>query len=516
MNNRCCLWGFKMRYSEFLNRLSIHLDLPDNEIRSFMRACRFIIRKELMCHNFFIIPSLGTFRQFPELYQREYSHYHGYAIPVGFKKNLNFLPEFSSPKVISLQKTGSTNPEFAHLIAEKTGITIELATLYINTMVEFIREELRNKGRIYISGIGLFKHSRHDDEQPEIIYKADAGLRQFVRKMVTIRYKRPEPNNKLSVVFSQKETETKRAEKQSPVKTNLSNLNEAISALSDMQSPVASAKNFPQSGHLRSFTSNEADAAPSGNGSGSSGSSYKMSKIVPINTIKSDVNKQELIENAGQLPVNLTGISRETFINEQKDLLNSEKHPYFEWLIIALFLTILAAGIYVIKPSVSPEKDFDSTPFTFSKIADTNEKATSLSKSDKKSETPASILKSDEKNDAPASSDQKSSSVSTKISKEITEYQVQNGETLWSISKKIYNNPYLWPVIYAANADQLNSPDTIEASDTIKIPKIKGNFEELSPENRLKVKQAYISVYNFYKISGNPGAADYQRVADKL
>ena len=81
-------------------------------------------------------------------------------------------------------------------------------------------------------------------------------------------------------------------------------------------------------------------------------------------------------------------------------------------------------------------------------------------------------LKSDKKNESPASSNQKVSSVSPKLPKEITSYKVQKGETLWSISKKIYNNPYLWPVIYAANADQLNSPDTIEASDTIKIPNI--------------------------------------------
>ncbi|APZ44711.1 hypothetical protein BW247_13150 [Acidihalobacter ferrooxydans] len=42
-------------------------------------------------------------------------------------------------------------------------------------------------------------------------------------------------------------------------------------------------------------------------------------------------------------------------------------------------------------------------------------------------------------------------------------YTVVKGNTLWAISgkKKIYGNPYEWPLIYKANASKIHSPDLI-------------------------------------------------------
>ncbi len=42
-------------------------------------------------------------------------------------------------------------------------------------------------------------------------------------------------------------------------------------------------------------------------------------------------------------------------------------------------------------------------------------------------------------------------------------YTVETGDNLWNISAKdtIYGNPYQWPLIYKANADQINDPDLI-------------------------------------------------------
>jgi nucleoid-associated protein YgaU len=42
-------------------------------------------------------------------------------------------------------------------------------------------------------------------------------------------------------------------------------------------------------------------------------------------------------------------------------------------------------------------------------------------------------------------------------------YTVETGDNLWNISAKdtIYGNPYQWPLIYKANADQIKDPDLI-------------------------------------------------------
>ncbi|HOF04078.1 MAG TPA: LysM peptidoglycan-binding domain-containing protein [Syntrophales bacterium] len=55
----------------------------------------------------------------------------------------------------------------------------------------------------------------------------------------------------------------------------------------------------------------------------------------------------------------------------------------------------------------------------------------------------------------------------------VTEYVVKKGENLWWIAKykDIYNDPYLWPVIYKANKDQIKNPNRIYPGQRLKIPR---------------------------------------------
>ena len=52
---------------------------------------------------------------------------------------------------------------------------------------------------------------------------------------------------------------------------------------------------------------------------------------------------------------------------------------------------------------------------------------------------------------------------------EIKEYKIQKGDTLWDISKKELNDPFLWPKIWKENPDIAN-PDRLNPGQTIKIP----------------------------------------------
>jgi LysM repeat protein len=55
----------------------------------------------------------------------------------------------------------------------------------------------------------------------------------------------------------------------------------------------------------------------------------------------------------------------------------------------------------------------------------------------------------------------------------VTEYMVGNGETLWSISarKQVYLDPFLWPLIYRANRDQIKDPKQIYPGQELNIPR---------------------------------------------
>ncbi|QKT04935.1 LysM peptidoglycan-binding domain-containing protein [Ectothiorhodospiraceae bacterium 2226] len=60
---------------------------------------------------------------------------------------------------------------------------------------------------------------------------------------------------------------------------------------------------------------------------------------------------------------------------------------------------------------------------------------------------------------------------------EATEYNVQRGDSLWSISGKaeVYNNPYHWPLIYRTNRDQITDADLIYPGQRFRIER---NFSQ--------------------------------------
>lgn len=52
-------------------------------------------------------------------------------------------------------------------------------------------------------------------------------------------------------------------------------------------------------------------------------------------------------------------------------------------------------------------------------------------------------------------------------------YIVKKGDCLWNIAKKkdIYSDPYLWPLIYNANKDQIKNPNLIYPKQSLNIPR---------------------------------------------
>ena len=54
-----------------------------------------------------------------------------------------------------------------------------------------------------------------------------------------------------------------------------------------------------------------------------------------------------------------------------------------------------------------------------------------------------------------------------------TQHKVEKGECLWWIAeyKQIYNDPFMWPLIYKANRDQIQDPDLIYPNQVFSIPR---------------------------------------------
>jgi len=66
------------------------------------------------------------------------------------------------------------------------------------------------------------------------------------------------------------------------------------------------------------------------------------------------------------------------------------------------------------------------------------------------------------------------------------EHVVKRGECLWWIAEyeDIYNDPFLWPLIYTANRDRIRNPDRIYPDQVLRIPRSGHTTDEIREARR--------------------------------
>jgi nucleoid-associated protein YgaU len=69
-------------------------------------------------------------------------------------------------------------------------------------------------------------------------------------------------------------------------------------------------------------------------------------------------------------------------------------------------------------------------------------------------------------------------------------YKVVRGDTLWGISDRtpIYANPFMWPLIYKANRNQIRDPDLIYPNQVFSIPRNYSQEEAGAATRRAKTR----------------------------
>jgi hypothetical protein len=63
---------------------------------------------------------------------------------------------------------------------------------------------------------------------------------------------------------------------------------------------------------------------------------------------------------------------------------------------------------------------------------------------------------------------------------------VTKGECLWWISeyKHVYNDPFMWPLIYKANRDKIKNPDLIYPGQQFDVPRYGFDLEEVKASRK--------------------------------
>lgn len=100
--------------------------------------------------------------------------------------------------------------------------------------------------------------------------------------------------------------------------------------------------------------------------------------------------------------------------------------------------------------------------------------------------------------------------------KAMTTYIIEKDEWMWDISREVYGEPYLWPLIFEANKTINDNPNLVEPANTLMIPSLEGSSSNLTKEDYAKLAKATKLVSDAYAKAGNSERAkEYSRFAAK-
>lgn len=77
--------------------------------------------------------------------------------------------------------------------------------------------------------------------------------------------------------------------------------------------------------------------------------------------------------------------------------------------------------------------------------------------------------------------------------------EVDEGQTLWSMARAEYGDPYLWPWIYGNNRADIDNPDLVYAGQSLSVPLPDGPGRSLTENDSLQVALGYVESYRWYK-----------------
>ncbi|MEP2448882.1 MAG: HU family DNA-binding protein [Balneola sp.] len=195
-----------------------------------------------------------------------------------------------------------------------------------------------------------------------------------------------------------------------------------------------------------------------------------------------------------------------------------EKGNEVSWVFIVLVLLIAGTGIWFFFLRDSDSGNMDNvvagnqTPAP--QQTEQVEKVPPAETPKKEEKTPeTSTASSETKNNVSAEPEARKEKPTPK---EMTAYIIEKDEWMWDISREVYGEPYLWPLIFEANKTINDNPNLVEPANTLMIPSLEGSSSNLTKEDYAKLAKATKLVSDAYARSGNSERAkEYSRFAAK-
>jgi nucleoid DNA-binding protein len=195
-----------------------------------------------------------------------------------------------------------------------------------------------------------------------------------------------------------------------------------------------------------------------------------------------------------------------------------EKGNEVSWIFIVLVLLIAGTGIWFFFLRDSDPGNIDSV------VAVNQAPAQQQTEQAEKVPPTETAVKEEKTPETSATASEAKTNVSAESKaqkekptpKEMTAYIIEKDEWMWDISREVYGEPYLWPLIFEANKTIDDDPNLVEPANTLMIPSLDGSSSNLTKEDYAKLAKATKLVSEAYARSGNSERAkEYSRIAAK-
>ncbi len=198
-------------------------------------------------------------------------------------------------------------------------------------------------------------------------------------------------------------------------------------------------------------------------------------------------------------------------------------------IMVIILLLLVFAGYFLFKPSDKTQLEMARTDESAKATATAKDNTPQPAAAKKQTVTPQTdnhkdtkqieeMSKQEKSEPSPQYIDTKEDNALADSSDELkgTEYIIQAGESLWTLSTSKYSEPYFWPYIYRVNIEIIKDPDLLENGLNVLAPDLEGTLDNLSLRDRKYLADGYIQAYLTYRKLGKRKAILYLWVADQL
>tara|TARA_R110002124_G_scaffold246052_2_gene411149 strand:+ start:10024 stop:11136 length:1113 start_codon:yes stop_codon:yes gene_type:complete len=190
-----------------------------------------------------------------------------------------------------------------------------------------------------------------------------------------------------------------------------------------------------------------------------------------------------------------------------------ERSPVVMWILALLILFTISTGVWYFFL-----RDADGA-YNNKEVAANQQTQTEQPTPPKENTEPVKeATQPAEKKPEPKNTATTKSSATTGVAtnKAMTSYIVKKDEWLWDISRKVYGEPYLWPLIFEANKTVKDDPNLVETASTLMVPSLDGDALELTKADYARLAKASRKVSEAYGNTGNKErSAEYLRFSKK-